>query len=400
VRIVTAGKVVKVSPPERFIRTLRVNPPFRNGLILVPAPIRVIAIKNAQKSIEDGTMGSPYLSSNESIILSTNNVIVNTVPAEAILTNERLMLVDASHAELRPQDIPFHAIETVTTGENSDQDPMLSLSLVTGPDVTQALGIVFPQPPKMRRVAERDEWATRLKELSIISAREGGRRAMEILPPWVPGTLPDETVAGAAPAPGPEAESKFRNPPLAPRKPREPAGSKNRTAIAAAIVVVVVIALAAGAYLFAPSLFGNGKTPLPPVSPASTTTLTTVPTPVPATVATPTVTTAATAPVTTAPTAAPQLLIPKTGVWVQVKYDGPFSGSAGAPGRFINITGTGDMVRQLSVKNEIVSATIQKQDNTGKKLTVEVYSEGKLIKSGSVVAPKGTVTINADLRTA
>ena len=64
-------------------------------------------------------MGSPYLSSNESIILSTNNVIVNTVPAEAILTNERLMLIDTRHAELRPQDIPFHAIETVTIGENS-----------------------------------------------------------------------------------------------------------------------------------------------------------------------------------------------------------------------------------------------------------------------------------------
>ncbi len=344
-------------------------------------------------------MGSPYLSSNESIILSTNNVIVNTVPAEAILTNERLMLVDARHAELRPQDIPFHAIETVTIGENSDQDPMLSLSLVTGPGVTQPMGIVFPQPPKMRRVAERDEWATRLKELSIISARESGTRAMEILPPWVPGPLPDETGTKAAPAQGPETESKFRNPPLAPRKPREPAASKNRMAIAAVIVVVVVIALAAGAYLFVPSLFGKGETPLPPVTPVSTAALTTVPTPVPTTVATPAVTTAATAPVTTSSTATPQLLIPKTGVWIRVKYEGSFSGSAGAPGRFTTITGTGDTVRQLSVKNEIVSATIEKQDNTGRKLTVEIYDEGKLITSGSVTAPKGTVNINADLKT-
>jgi hypothetical protein len=345
-------------------------------------------------------MGSPYLSSNESIILSTNHVIVNTVPAEAILTNERLMLVDASHAELRPQDIPFHAIETVTIGENADQDPMLSLSLVTGPDVTQAVGIVFPQPPKMRRVAERDEWATRLKELSIISAREGGKRAMEILPPWVPGPLPEETGAGAAPAPGPEAESKFRNPPLAPRKPREPAASKNRMVIAAVVIVIIVIALAAGAFLFAPSLFGKGETPLPPVKPASTAALTTVPTPVPTTIATPAVTAAATALVTTAPTAAAELVIPQTGVWVLVKYDGSYSGSAGAPGRFRDITGTGNRVYQLPAKDEIVSATVQKQDNTGRKLTVEIYREGKLIKSGSVNAPKGTVNINVDLRTA
>ena len=350
-------------------------------------------------------MGSPYLSSNESIILSTNNIIVNTVPAEAILTNERLMLIDTRHAELRPQDILFSTIETVIIGENSDQDPMLSLSLVTGPGVTQAMGIIFPQQSKMRRVAERDEWATRLKELSLISMREGGTRAMEILPPWVPGALPEEDGTGAAPSPGPEAESKFRNPPLAPRKPREPPASKNRMAMAAVIVFVVVIVLAAGAYLFAPSLFGNGKTPLPPATPASTAALTTPPTPVPTSVATPAVTTAAMAPVTTAPTAAPdtaapEVRIPQTGVWVQVKYEGSFSGSAGVPGRFRNIADTGNHVYQLPMKDEIVSATIQKQDNTGRKLTVEIYNEGKLIQSGFVTAPSGTVDINADLRTA
>jgi hypothetical protein len=377
---------------------LSLHHPFVKVQSRTGTPIRVIAIKNAQKSIEDGTMGSPYLSSNESIILSTNNVVVNTVLAEAILTNERLMLIDARHAELRPQDIPFHAIETVTIGEDSNQDPMLSLSLVTGPGVTQAMGIVFPQPPKMRRVAERDEWANRLKELSIISAREGGIKATEILPPWVPGPLPEETGAGDARAPRPETESKFRNPPLAPRKPQKPAAPKNRMAIAAVVLVIVVIALAAGAYLFAPSLFGKGETPLPPVTPALTTTQTVVPTPEPTTVAV-VVTPAATAAVTAALTAAPQAIIPQTGVWIRVKYEGAFSGSAGAPGRFRDIADTGDHVYQLPVKDEIVSVTIQKQDNTGRKLTVEVYNAGKLITSGSVAAPKGIVNVNADLRT-
>lgn len=344
-------------------------------------------------------MGSPYLSSNESIILSTNNIIVNTVPAEAILTNERLMLIDERHTELRPQDILFSAIETVTIAENSNQDPMLSLSLVTEPGVTQALGIVFPQQSKMRRVAERDEWATRLKELSIISIRESGTRAMEILPPWVPGPLPGEDGPGAAPVTGSEAESKFRNPPLAPRKPREPPASKNRMAIAAVIIVIVVIALAAGMYLFAPSLFGNGKTPLPSVTPTSTAALTTPPTPVSTSVATPTITTAATAPVTAAPTTVPEVIIPQTGVWVQVKYEGSFSGTAGVPGRFRAIADTGNHMYQLPIKDEIVSATIQKRDNTGRQLTVEIYNEGKLIKSGSVTAPLGTVDISADLRT-
>jgi hypothetical protein len=344
-------------------------------------------------------MGNLYLSSNESIILSTNNVVVNTVQAEAVLTNERLMLIDARHAELRPQDIPFHAIETVTIGENSDLDPMLSLSLVTGPGVTQPLGIVFPQPPKMRRAAERDEWAARLKELSIISAREGGTAPMKILPPWVPGEIPAEERRGAVPAAQADAASQFRNPPLVPRKQRAPAPSKNRTVITAVVIVVVVLALLAGAYLFAPSLFGKGGPATPPVTQAPTAALTTVSTPVPTTVPTPMVTPAATIQTTKPPVNAPEVSIPQTGVWIQIKYEGPFSGSAGAPGRFRDIADTGDHVYQLSVKDEVVTATIQKEDNTGRKMTVGIYNEGKLIKSGSVTAPKGVVAINADLRT-
>jgi len=341
-------------------------------------------------------MGSPYLSSNESIILSTNNVVVNAVPAEAILTNERLMLVDTRHAEHPPQDIPFHAIETVTIGENSDQDPMLSLSLVTGPGVTQAMGIVFPQQPRMRRVAERDEWANRLKELSIISVRESGTKATEVLPPWVPGQLIDDGKGRDDSGVKPDTQSPFRNPPLAPRKIREPAPSTNRTAIAAVVLVIVVIALAAGVYFFAPSLIGMGGTPLPPVTPTSAAAQTTVPTPVPTTVAT---TAPVTVPATVAPTAAPGIIVPQKGVYVLVKYEGSYTGSAGAPERMLDISSTGNTVRQLPARNEVVFATVQKLDNSGKKLIVEIYSDGTLVQSGSVIAPKGTVNINADLKT-
>lgn len=169
--------------------------------------------------------------------------------------------------------------------------------------------------------------------------------------------------------------------------------------IAAAVVAIILIALAGGVYMIAPSLFGNSETTLPPVTPAPTAVLTTVPTLVQETVATPAITTIPTALVTTVPATASQILIPQTGVWVRVLYEGSFSGSAGAPGRFRDIAGTGNNIYQLSVRDEMVSAMIQKGDNSGKRLTVEIYSAGNLINSGSVTAPKGTVNINADLRT-
>jgi len=337
-------------------------------------------------------MGSPYLSSNESIILSTNDIVVNTVPAEAILTNERLMLVDTRHADIRPQDIPFQSIETVVIGESGTEDPMLSLSLITGPGVTQALTMVFPQAPRMKRVAERDEWAARLKELSIVSARaSSGSREMEILPPWVPGPLPEEGEASpAAVANGATAGSAVSHAPLAPRRTKGSAARGNRTTIAIATIVVVVIAVAAVAYLVGPSMFGKGGTAVP--TPAPATIPTTIPTPVPTTLSTP--------PATPVVPVTPQVLIPQTGVFVQVLYDGAYSGSAGAPERMTDVSNTGNTVHQLAVKDETIYATVQKQDNSGKKLTVEIYNNGRLIQSGSVTAPMGTVALSIDLRTA
>lgn len=345
-------------------------------------------------------MGSPYLKSNEAILLSTNNVTVDIVQAEMILTNERLMLIDTGSTELQPQDIPFGAIETVIIDESPASDPVLSLSLSTGPGISQTLSIVFPQLPKMHRVAERDEWAARLKELSLTALSGGERMPVVISPPWVPGPAPEET-GGAAPGAG--AESGFRNPPLTPRKSQKSAASQNRTATAA-VVIIIIIALAAVVFLYAPSLLSPATAQ--PSTPVPTTTAT--PAPSPATTATPAVPETTETPAVAAttrpvvaetPAAEPEIVIPGTGVWVLVKYEGSFSGSAGAPGRFRVVNGTGSHIYQLPVKGEIVTATIQKQDNTGRKLTVELYDAGVLVKSVSVSAPSGTVLLSADLRT-
>ena len=343
-------------------------------------------------------MGSPYLSSNESIVLSTNNVVVNSVPAEAILTNERLMLIDTRHAELSPQDIPFHAIETVTISEDSSGDPMVSLSLVTAPGVTVSIGITFPQQPRMKRLTERDEWANRIRELSIVTIRAGGSKPVEILPPWVPGPLPDageEKTSAAAPESA-DTESKYRNPPLMPRRPHEPEKPKNRMAITAVVAVIVILALAAVVYILVPSLFGGGSSPLQPATPVPTAPLTTAPTtPVPATETIATMTPA----VSGAPVSPAVLTPPDTGVYLRITYDGKYNGTAGAPGRFRDIADSGSHLYQLSVRDMMVRATIQKQDAGGGKLTVEMFSDGKLLRTGSTSAPRGIVDFSVDLRT-
>jgi hypothetical protein len=357
--------------------------------------IRPIAIKN-EKENEDGTMGSPYLNSSETIILSTHNIIVNTVPAEAILTNTRLILVDTRDSQIRPQDISFPAIETVTIGESATADPMLSLSMVTGPGLTQPLGIVFPQAPKTKRIGERDEWAAKLKEYSAAAIQEGGIKPAELFPPWVPGAAP--VAEGAAESDA--ADTGHRNPPLIPRKPRPESSPKNRTVIAIAALVVILAVIALGGYFFAPALLGMTGTPVTPLpTPVITPVITTIATTVPLTSTPAPVTAIVTPPLTVIPTTTSVSIIPQSGVWVQIRYAGNYSGIVGAPGRFANVAGSGDHFYQIPARNETVSATVQKLDNSGNVMTIEFYNEGRLIKSGSIKTPRGTLELFVSLNT-
>jgi len=335
-------------------------------------------------------MGSPYLSTNESIVLSAHDVIINTIPAEAILTNQRLMLVDKTHPRILPQDILFTAVETVTIGENSGNDPVLSLSVVTPDGTRQPLGMVYPQGPRINRTAERDEWAARIRELSATAQEDGGVIAMDLAPPWVPGQIPDEPSSGETADVVP-AGTRFKGPSLSERRSRAAGASKNRT-IGIVVAVLVVIALVvAGVFFFAPAFISQ---PLPEPTPA--------PTPVP---------TQATMPVPTATeviTPTPEVTevkptqvasaIPQTGVWVRVKYDGSYSGTAGAPGRIRQIAGTGDQFFQLAARDELVSASITKGDNSGNPFTVEFYNEGAMLKSATITKPGGTLNLDVILK--
>lgn len=349
-------------------------------------------------------MGSPYLNGNEAIILSTHNVVINTTPAEAILTSQRLILVDARHSRLRPQDIPFASVETVTIGENTSMDPVLSLSIVLPDETRHTLGIVFPQAPRQKRTSERDEWAAKIREMSLGEQKEGGVKPAELVPPWVAGELPEEE-GGMGEGTGTEAGGHV-NPPLAPRKPRAKASSGNRRIfLAAGIVLVLVIALVAAVTFLAPTFTGNlPKTPVTPVptevipsvtpSRAATEQPTTVATQEPAETpeTTPVVTATAVPEATQAP--APQL----SGVWVRIQYDGKYTAAYGTSGRIREVSASGEQYYQIPAKDQIVDAVVQKLDASGDLLVVSIYEDGVMVKGSSTTKPYGTVEIHADLR--
>lgn len=103
--------------------------------------------------------------------------------------------------------------------------------------------------------------------------------------------------------------------------------------------------------------------------------------------------------VTQKPAATPAVLtIPAIGAGFRVTYDGDFAGTVGNPAQMKPVTGTGDIFYPVQEYNGIVQASIQKRDNSGRTLTIEVYNNAKMIYTRNVSTPGGSLDILLDTR--
>ncbi|MGA2698072.1 MAG: tetratricopeptide repeat protein [Methanoregula sp.] len=180
-------------------------------------------------------------------------------------------------------------------------------------------------------------------------------------------------------APGPAGSPALKNP-VAPERKR----SKTFT-----IVVIVIMVIAAGGLLVVKNMQNPAGTFL---HGAPTPEPTTVPTPVPTVVETP-------IPTPTLP------VVPPSGVWVEIIYDQFYSGSVGTPGNQQVVAGsqqvmpnTGDHFYRVPAANDgLVTASVQKNDGSGDKLTVKVYKDCILVKTDSTTLPYGSLDVVADI---
>jgi len=109
-------------------------------------------------------MGHPELNSDESVILDTQNVVVKSVPFEAILTSERLILLNSRDTLLPPRYIPLAAIRGIETGENAIRDPVITLSVLTESGGPRPMVLTFSKAGGGERRRESDEWVKILRE--------------------------------------------------------------------------------------------------------------------------------------------------------------------------------------------------------------------------------------------
>lgn len=118
-------------------------------------------------------MAGPYLKSGESIILTTDRVLIDDIEYDVILTSQRLTLVDSGHTSDQPQAIPFATILSVKGGTTPAREPFITLMLIDpiGLEDSRTMDLIFSEQPYEDRAGECDLWVQKLIE-NIVSVRQ------------------------------------------------------------------------------------------------------------------------------------------------------------------------------------------------------------------------------------
>lgn len=328
------------------------------------------------------------LASDESMILTLQDIISHGIRIEVILTSKRLILVESGKDRVQHEDIQFETISSVIAGENSHREPTITLSLTSPAGETRTDELIFFRRPGIERVGERDLLIVKLKgyispalvqEPHAVRPLSGqGTGVLHTTPPgegaatmqqgrdWTPRYSPYSN--GSPPPDDPPVGLKFN---------------------AITVIIIILVVVVGGALIY--SQFMKGK----PAGPSGSAAIPTVTTQTIAAIApsSPTIQPATKQQGTEMASSVPQVIIPNSGVWVRVQSPGSFIGSVGS--RPVNASG--DKFYQIPMRKGIIDVSIQKQEGSGNELAVEIYKDGSLVKRSNTTAPKGTIDLHISL---
>jgi hypothetical protein len=95
---------------------------------------------------------------------------------------------------------------------------------------------------------------------------------------------------------------------------------------------------------------------------------------------------------------APTVTVPDNGAFVRVNYIGGFAGTYGINGEMVTVRNSGERVFPLNASTGAVSATFHKEDgSTRHEIVVEIYKNGKVLKSVRNTSAYGEVSVNSQI---
>lgn len=331
------------------------------------------------------------LSSDETIVLTTQSIVVDGIRYEGILTNRRLILFPEGDRQAPIRDISLATIGSATAGENALREPTITLSLTSPDGVLLTIQLVFIRLVSEDRNHQFDEWVRRLKERIRITIEPlSGTNAAPVQRSGERDLAVPQDLSAA---------KNHHDPRMMPRipsyvfRPPHPVVRPPEANLGKILIFIIVIALCATGvlvgvrFLSIPASIPSASSPVPQALGQAPADPVTVPhqslTPAPAR--------------TLTTVSSPQLIIPPSGIWVRIQYPGNYTGFVGALGRMREVNNTGDRFFQIPATGGIIEMEVQKMDGSGDLLAVEIYKDGGLVKRTSTTKPHGTVFFNADV---
>jgi hypothetical protein len=315
----------------------------------------------------------------ESVIQTTQKLIINGVSHKGVLRGSRLILIDAETNSPRIT-IPYPAIELAAAGTNRLREPVIRFTYTSDDGSARGVEIIFIFLAGGMNVQNRDRCLAALERQGVPVRHDTTHADFHSLSKrdrMDAGTLDAEMPQGRPAVP----EWTVYGPAQGGRQwvPEEPHPVSPIVTLAAVIILAAILIAAMVTPLPEPSTPSWSKT----MPAGKTMSATPVPTPTPA---------ATQAAVTGA--GGPSGTIPGNGIWVKISYPGQYAGFLSASGWRSDVNSSGTQWYQLPVQNTVIDGFIAKGDGSAERLEVGTYNGGTLIAQQGTSVPRGIVEMH------
>jgi len=324
-------------------------------------------------------MDTPSPEDGETVIHTTQRIIINGTSHTGTLTDRRLILV-GSEPETPRIIIPFTDIEIAAADTNRLREPVIRITYTTPDGSARGIELIFVYQVGARNVQGRDKSLGLLEEhgVPVRPAPPDAYRILDRKESMQAGTLVVEGTDARSQAP---AWSIYGTQDSGKGTREVPAEVSPMLTIAVGILLAAIVIWAMTVPLPEP----REPSYLAKISVTPVVTKTVAPAP------TPTV-----APVATILTIVPLQpgQVPGNGFFVKIVYPGEYTGYLSAGGWRKEIAGFGTQLFQVPVQDTVIDGFIEKTDGSGNTLTVDVYNGGIQISEHTTSKPRGMVEMH------
>lgn len=328
-------------------------------------------------------MDNLNLGSDESVIYTTQELIINGVAFEAVLTDSRLIIVDHDSGIPR-ESLPYTGIDLAIAGTNRLREPVIQLTVSSPDGDTREIELIFIHHAAHRHFLNRDKCMAVIRDQGVPARLDPYRDTSHSInrkESMNAGTLELDQPSGRPTVPDLAAYGIVQG--SKQTLPEEPQPTSPFVTI---IAVIIIAAIVIGALTM--PIPGPDETATAASLSIEKSSLGVTPTPTPV---------AATTPVPTATTEIPRTGggdVPENGIYAKITCPGAYSGYFAAAGWRMDVKSSGNQVYLLPVQNTVIDVFIEKSEGSADSLDVVIYSAGAPVAQQETTAPRGLVEMH------